>query len=388
MVQNLNILSFASYGNLLTERPGGVGLPKGPHWEERLLTATAQETYQYLSSDSVYLDYESGMSILVVAKEGEEFQYFYLDKPVCVYPGVRFAIAPYQDSCTVHMMARRTSWPQAEPLTVSVRELALSRRLQVERVYTFFYHEKERGFFFRGEEHSMLELTYVDKGSIHSVAGGQDLVLTQGDMAIYGPNQWHMQYADPDCAPSYITITFDLEGDSLERLLNRKFRTPQKAVLLLQQMLRERDREDRYTGDMLISLLGQLLLTVLREAEGSARLPLRTANAINNENEVVGHAQRFIGQNVRMKLSVPMVAREVGVSPSYLTALFHKNLQISPGEYIRRAKLQESKLMIREGKMNFTEIAQVLQYSTVHHFSRQFKEKFGITPTEYARSIR
>ena len=48
MVQNLNILSFASYGNLLTERPGGVGLPKGPHWEERLLTATAQETYQYL----------------------------------------------------------------------------------------------------------------------------------------------------------------------------------------------------------------------------------------------------------------------------------------------------------------------------------------------------
>ena len=388
MVQNLNILSFASFGSLPAERPGGVGLPKGPHWEERVLTATSQEIYQYRSNDSVYLDYALGMSILAVAKEGEEFRYFYLDKPVCIHPGVRFAIAPYQDSCTVRMMARSTGWPQAEPLTVSVRELALSRRLQVERVYTFFYHEKERGFFFRGEEHSMLELTYVDKGSIHSVAGGQDLMLAQGDMAIYGPNQWHMQYADPDCAPSYITITFDLEGDSLERLLNRKFRTPQKAVLLLQQMLRERDQEDRYTGDMLISLLGQLLLTVLREAEGSARLPLRTANAINNENEVVGHAQRFIGQNIRLKLSVPMVAREVGVSPSYLTALFHKNLQISPGEYIRRAKLQESKLMIREGKMNFTEIAQVLQYSTVHHFSRQFKEKFGITPTEYARSIR
>ena len=34
------------------------------------------------------------------------------------------------------------------------------------------------------------------------------------------------------------------------------------------------------------------------------------------------------------------------------------------------------------------EIAAALQYSTVHHFSRQFKEKFGITPTEYARSVR
>ena len=388
MVQNLNILSFAPYGKLLAERSDSAGLPQGEQWEERLLAATTQETYQYLPTEPVYLDYETGMSILAVAKGREEFQYFYLDKPVCIDPGVRFAVAPYQSSCTVRMTACRSGWPKAEPLAVSVGDLALCRAVQVERVYTFFYHEKERGFFFRGEEHSMLELTYVDKGSIHSVAGGQDLVLEQGDMAIYGPNQWHMQYADRDCAPSYITITFDLEGDSLERLLNRKFRTPQKAVLLLQQMLRERDQEDVYTGDMLISLLGQLLLTVLREAEGPAHAPLRTANAIHSENEVVGHAQRFIGQNVRQKLSVPMVAREVGVSPSYLTALFHKNLQISPGEYIRRAKLQESKLMIREGKMNFTEIAQVLQYSTVHHFSRQFKEKFGITPTEYARSIR
>ena len=44
--------------------------------------------------------------------------------------------------------------------------------------------------------------------------------------------------------------------------------------------------------------------------------------------------------------------------------------------------------MIREGKLNFTAIAEELNYSTVHHFSRQFKEKFGITPTEYAKSIR
>ena len=85
---------------------------------------------------------------------------------------------------------------------------------------------------------------------------------------------------------------------------------------------------------------------------------------------------------------MPLVARHVDVSPSYLTALFRKNLQISPGAYVRRIKLQESKKMIREDNLNFTEIAAALQYSTVHHFSRQFKDKFGITPTEYAKSVR
>ena len=115
---------------------------------------------------------------------------------------------------------------------------------------------------------------------------------------------------------------------------------------------------------------------------------VETARTVHSENEIIRRAQQYITANIRSKLSVPMVAQNVDVSPSYLTALFRKNMQISPGEYIRRMKLQESKQMIRENNMSFTDIAAALHYSTVHHFSRQFKEKFGITPTEYARSIR
>ena len=116
--------------------------------------------------------------------------------------------------------------------------------------------------------------------------------------------------------------------------------------------------------------------------------PVRYPELLARAEAIIRRAQQFISEHVREKLTVPLVARHVDVSPSYLTALFHKNLQISPGEYIRRTKLQESKQMIRENNLNFTEIAAELQYSTVHHFSRQFKEKFGITPTEYAKSVR
>ena len=134
--------------------------------------------------------------------------------------------------------------------------------------------------------------------------------------------------------------------------------------------------------------LKQLLLYLVRETVVPRGGKLQASNAIHAENEIIRQAQQYISTHIREKLSVPLVARQVDVSPSYLTALFHKNLQISPGEYIRRTKLQESKQMIRENNLNFTEIAAALQYSTVHHFSRQFKEKFGITPTEYAKSVR
>jgi AraC-like DNA-binding protein len=197
-----------------------------------------------------------------------------------------------------------------------------------------------------------------------------------------------MHYADIGVVPRYVTITFDLEGVDITPLLNRKFAAPQQAVTLIQQMLREQERMDEFSSDMIISQLSLLMLTLLREASAPTGAKLRTANAIHSENEIIRQAQQYISTHIRQKLSVPLVAKQVDVSPSYLTALFHKNLQISPGEYIRRTKLQESKQMIRENNLNFTEIAAALQYSTVHHFSRQFKEKFGITPTEYAKSVR
>ena len=255
-------------------------------------------------------------------------------------------------------------------------------------ILTFLYQEKEQGFLFPGESHSMLELTYVDRDTLHSVADGQDLLLEQGDITIYTADQWHMQYADMGVAPRFVTISFELSGDDLSQLKNQKIAAPQQVVTLLQQMLKEADHSDEFSADMIIAMLGQVLMLLLRQAKTPSADKLKASNNLNSENQIIRRAQQYISDHLREKLSVPLVAKMVDVSPSYLTTLFHKNLQISPAEYIRRLKLQESKQMIRENSMTFTEIAAALQYSTVHHFSRQFKEKFGITPTEYAKSVR
>ena len=261
-------------------------------------------------------------------------------------------------------------------------------KMHIGAVHAVFCQEREPGFVFAGESHPMTELTYVTKGALHTVADGHDLLLQEGELTVFGPNQWHMHYADIDVATRYVAITFDLEGTDLSALLNRKKAASQQATVLLQQLMREQEKTDAYSADMIISLLRLLLLILLREQSSPESSELHTATVRHSENKIIRQAQQYICTHVREKLTVPKVAQQVDVSPSYLTALFHKNLQISPGEYIRRVKLQQSKQMIRENNLNFTEIAAELQYSTVHHFSRQFKEKFGITPTEYAKSVR
>ena len=385
MISNLNQLSFQTYGTIESERVRGRDLGQKAD-DRQILELQRGECPVWVCQSEVWVCNHGNMTVLSVALEGEDFRHFYLDKVVCIKPGVHFALHPYQESSSVEL-ARGEELREVSRLSAG-DEFRLRRQIQVSSIYTFFYQEKEKGFTFPGEAHGPLELTYVDKGALHSVADGKDILLEQGDLVIYGPDQWHMQYADVDMSPSFITITFDLAGEYPQALVNRKFTIPQSAVPALQRMLRELDRMDDFSSDLVICMLQILLLELLREQVSPAGTKLRTTNAVNSENEIIRRAQQFISEHVREKLTVPLVARHVDVSPSYLTALFRKNLQISPGEYVRRIKLQESKQMIREDNMNFTEIAAALQYSTVHHFSRQFKDKFGITPTEYAKSVR
>ena len=389
MIRNLNAITFRDFGAVLSERPQNT---KNIEKEVgTLLKLDGKRAVVYQAKEQTQINCGTAMIVLSVSTDGETFWHFCLDKSVYVKEGIFFTLNPFEGSAEVRFYAAE------EPVMVGnldagqlkmEQQLTADRKLRVEGIHTFFYQEKEQGFLFSGEAHPILELTYVDQGSMHSVVEGQDILLKQGDLVIYGAHQWHMQYADIGVAPRFVTITFDISAGDLTPLLNRKFTAPQHTVTLLQQMLQEQEKMDAFSSNIILSRLELLLLLLLREDKEPRAGKLQTSNAVHSENEIIRQAQQYISSHIREKLSVPLVARQVDVSPSYLTALFHKNLQISPGEYIRRTKLQESKQMIRENNLNFTEIAAELQYSTVHHFSRQFKEKFGITPTEYAKSVR
>lgn len=383
MIRHLNDFSFKRYGSRAQSRDVQTIRDETKLVQHVQVHGEKQPVYKTLTD--IWLWPEEGMTALSVSRDGVEFKSYYLDQPVCLCLNMYFYLSPMRREKTVVEMCT-DEFPEIIDAEANQGRPFVQSNMHVSGVYTIFYHEKERGFCFSGESHSVLELTYVDQGTIHSVADGQEIVLAQGDMVLYGANQWHMQYADVDVAPRYVTVSFEIQDGNLDALLNRKLRPSQAGVTLIQRILREKEKMDPWSMDVIAAQLTQLLLSLLRQQESTSKL--MASNSLNSENEIIRRAQQYISAHIREKLSVPHVARMVDVSPSYMTALFHKNLQISPAEYIRRMKIQESKQLIREGNMNFTEIAEALHYSTVHHFSRQFKDKFGITPSEYAKSVR
>ena len=376
MIRHLSPKGFRSFGTILT---GNSNLSGKPNHHSVFLPEGTVSSYRTVAP--LWLGAESGLSILSISKDNKSFTDFYLDKGVQLKGGVWFRLTGFDGKASVQMGG--VSMPLSLGQRVNDRDFAVRPKVRVESLYTLFHQEKEAGFFFPGEVHPMAELLYVEKGCLHSVADGQELLLEQGDLVLYGPEQWHMQYADPDQSPSMVTIGFWARGIQWERVSNRRFRLNRGTGSIIEQMLKAQEQGN---DDRIFSYLTLLLLN-LQENEPEEDI-VDVHNALSGENNIICMAQQYVQSHVMEKLTVPIVATGVEVSASYLTALFHKHLAISPGEYIRRIKLGKSKQLIREGQLNFTEISQSLQYSTVHHFSRQFKQMFGLTPTEYAKRVR
>ena len=391
MIRNLNRMSFAAYGRVLGEKLNGHGFPSGPQWNAAQQTIVGKANVFYCCADAdVYMDYESGMAVLLVTKNAQDgaVESFYLDKPVCIDSGVYYCVLPFDESCTIHLCQHR----DARCIRVeregegALRDLRAN--MNIHGIRTLFYQEKENGFFFKGEAHRQYELTYMDKGSMHSIVAGQEYVLSPGEMMLYGPNQWHSQYADGEGRVCFLTIAFDMDCDYADLLLNRKLAVDAAGAALLGGILRESRQGDVLSGDMICCRLMQFLLDTIRHVHrGDPALAIPRVHSANSENNLVDQALRHIAENIYEKLSVASVAKCVNVSPSYLSVLFSRHLKTKPSDYIRREKLEESKRLIKRGEMSFSQIADLLKFSSVCHFSYLFKKWYGMTPSEFSRSI-
>lgn len=99
-------------------------------------------------------------------------------------------------------------------------------------------------------------------------------------------------------------------------------------------------------------------------------------------------AVQIISQRIRKKMTLEELASSVHVSVSYLYRIFNSYIGMPPGKYIARIRLEECKTLLREGELSMGDIAKTMGFSSAQHFSKQFRRYFGITPTEYVKSLR
>jgi AraC-like DNA-binding protein len=96
-------------------------------------------------------------------------------------------------------------------------------------------------------------------------------------------------------------------------------------------------------------------------------------------------AKRFIGQNLRNPdLTAPLIADAVCVSDAHLSRLFRADGE-SLMRYVWQRRLELAAELLRRGGTGGPQIREIAfrcGFSTPAHFSRVFKERYGVTPRE------
>ena len=279
----------------------------------------------------------------------------------------------------------------------------LHDEIAISEIVTIHYYEFSKDYRFPGEAHAFWELVYIDNGELAAMSEDTEHKIKKGGLILHRPNEWHTLYADGTNAASAIIISFKCSAKALLGLCGRVFYTGNSERNLLSDIIKEaqnafdtplsslvtpmlhRKKQQLFGAEQLIKInLCRLLIGLVREEIS----PARATTKANLNDGLFGEITDFLEKNLDKKLSLEEIAHHAGISKTALKQLFHEKVGGGVCEYFTDLKIDRAKTYIRESNFNFTQIAEMLGYNTVHYFSAQFKTKVNMSPTEYASSIR
>jgi transcriptional regulator GlxA family with amidase domain len=87
-------------------------------------------------------------------------------------------------------------------------------------------------------------------------------------------------------------------------------------------------------------------------------------------------------QLIANQLSISSLSKDVNMSPSGLRQLFKRETGHSPMRYLRNLRMQRARELLKGSFLSFKEITFLTGVKDVSHFVRDFKNQYGVRPSE------
>ena len=104
-----------------------------------------------------------------------------------------------------------------------------------------------------------------------------------------------------------------------------------------------------------------------------------------SDNSGFGSVLKYIDENIgKANITNAELAGIVGYSEVYFRKLFKRRFGISPIQYVINRKIGYAKQLLN-GQHRIAEVAEKCGFNSVYHFSREFKQQTGKSPSEFAK---
>ncbi len=261
------------------------------------------------------------------------------------------------------------------------------------------HHSVLTGRHLLAEKHDFPELFFIEKG-VHSVCVDTERFdLSEDQLIIFAPNSFHEDI--PPSSATVCIIGFEVEPDILDSIYNRIITLSSKQKTLLLELITHARSRFMLASNVVRGMIPKpevsplelqliknrleiFLLGLLLPEEASA-VDSATTNHTNYNYEQLDVITEYMLAHIHETLTLEDISRGCAISPSKLNRICNALVGESPVSYFTYLKISEAQRLIKKSSLNFTQIAERLGFNSVHYFSRLFKQRVRITPSEYAK---
>lgn len=109
---------------------------------------------------------------------------------------------------------------------------------------------------------------------------------------------------------------------------------------------------------------------------------------LQDKNDVVEYVKKYIRENFDRDLSLEALGAVVHLHPSYLSKIFKEVSDRNLSAYVTDVKMQKAAEFLAQSDRKVWDIMNQLGYQKSQHFSKLFKERYGMTPNRYRQMNR
>lgn len=226
----------------------------------------------------------------------------------------------------------------------------------------------EKGRFSKMTNREFYGLSFCRSGQITYTQNGKDIVSDKAHAVILPKGQSYTLRGDESGV--FPVINFDCSHPLTDTVLSVPVNNIEPVMHDFEQMksllLFERNRQK----------VMSVFYNILHYLENQNRF----------ENDVLRGAVQYLETHFSSPdLTNKVLAQQCNISEIYFRKLFVKTFHTTPKQYILEARLNKARRLLTDGVLKISAVAEQCGFSNPYHFCRLFKERTGLTPSEFIK---
>lgn len=229
--------------------------------------------------------------------------------------------------------------------------------------------------------HKGMELVYVTKGTLELGIGDNLYHMDTGDFAMIFPDViHHYQVFTPGKNEAYYILILPALTEKYVSLL-------QKTIPIEPVIAADKLHEDipyalkrlKEAGDTNRTIAQAFINLIVGRGLESYELVERE----EDEKDIVTQIVSYISQNFKESITLPSMAKELGVSKFVLSRVFSGVFHTNFNRYLNEIRLDYAVALLEYTQQTITEICMNSGFESQRTFNRVFKERYKRSPREY-----